>query len=188
MIKILNVLLMLYAVTIFAASACDEEGSGLTGLPVGDACTVDGECTGPGTPQCLVDGIFPLEEMANSDSGMAQDLADINVPLPGGYCSTVPPCATDADCGIGGSCFFPLRDVDPDVFADMIYVMQAKFGLNDDEAASVAAFSDFGQCLLPCEKDKDCKRDGYFCKTPLSDLLTLVPDSDKSTFCIGEDL
>jgi hypothetical protein len=189
MIKFLKTLLILCAVTIFAASACDEEGSNLPiELSVGSACTSDAECPGPGTPQCLIDGIFPLEEMANSDSGMAQDLADIYVPLPDGYCSTVPPCTTNADCGLGGACFFPLRDVDPDVFADMIDLMQEKFGLNDDEAASVAAFSDFGQCLTPCEKDEDCRREGYFCKTPLLDLLALVPDSDKSTFCIGEDL
>jgi hypothetical protein len=189
MIKILNVLLMLSAVTIFAASACDEEGTELPELSsVGSACTSDSECPGPGTPQCLIDGIFPLEEMANSDSGIAQDLADIYVPLPDGYCSNVPPCVTDADCGLGGGCFFPLRDVDPDVFDGMIDVMQEKFGLNDEEAASVAAFSDFGQCLKPCEEDKDCRREGYFCKTPLLDLLALVPDSDKTTFCIGEDL
>ena len=66
-------------------------------------------------------------------------------------------------------------------------VMQETFGLNDDELATVAAFSDFGQCLLPCEDNGDCKRDGYICATPLSELLSLVIGSDKSTYCIGEE-
>jgi hypothetical protein len=173
----------------FAVAACDDDNSDTfsTDTAVGAACTSDAECPGPGVPQCITDGIYPLAEMANSDSGMAQDLADIAVLLPGGYCSTVPPCTTDADCGAGGTCFFPLRDVDPEFFEGMIDTMQDKFGLNDEEAASVAAFKDFGQCLKACETDEDCPRDNYACKTPLLDLLALVVGSDHSKFCIGDD-
>ena len=181
--------LALCSIFVLALVGCDDNGSdeGSGEVMVGSACTDDGQCPGPGTPDCIEDGIYPLLDMANSDSGLAQDLADIGIDLPGGYCSTVPPCTTDAECGLGGACFFPLRDVDEEVWDSMMVVMQEKFGLTDDELATVAAFYDFGQCLRPCEDNGDCKRDGYVCVTPLSDLLALVTGSDKSTFCIGEE-
>ena len=96
----------------FAVTGCDDNGSdeGSGEVMAGSACVDDGQCPGPGTPDCIEAGIYPLTDMADSDSGMARDLADIGIPLPGGYCSTVPPCIADADCGLGGTCFFPLRD------------------------------------------------------------------------------
>ena len=151
------------------------------GLPAGAACTADADCAGPGTPQCIEQGLTPLAELADSEDEMARSLAEVGVALPDGYCSTVPPCTSDADCGRGGSCFFPLREVDADTFAGLV----ATLGLPPQDAAVLEGFLDYGQCLRACAGDADCSRDGYVCAVPLEDFLQLVPEADLSTFCIG---
>ncbi|HUU03342.1 MAG TPA: calcium-binding EGF-like domain-containing protein [Myxococcota bacterium] len=164
-----------------SGSACSN-GSGGKLLPVGSACAADAECAGPGTPQCLTDGLYPLAALANSSDPTAQGLAGIGVDLPGGYCSTVPPCATDADCGAGGNCFFPLRNVDREYFNGLVDAL----GLSPDDAAVVAGFIDYGRCLRSCGTSADCVRDGYVCATPIDDFLSLVDGADMGTFCVGE--
>ncbi len=164
-----------------SGSACSS-GSGGTLLPVGSPCASDTECARPGTPQCLTDGLYPLEALAGSSNPTAQGLAGIGVPLPGGYCSTVPPCVTNADCGTGGSCFFPLCHVDPDYFNTLVDALE----LSATDAAVVAGFIDYGRCLRACVTGADCGRDGYVCATPIEDFLSLVDGADMGTFCVGE--
>jgi hypothetical protein len=157
-------------------------GKSEKGLPVGSACTQDSQCAGPGVPDCLTDGLFPLARLADSENPTAKGLAGIGVPLPGGYCSNVPPCATDADCGEGGTCFFPLKNVDETYFKNLV----AALGLPPADAAVLEGFLTYGQCLLRCETQSNCPRTGYVCATPLDDFLSLVQGADRSTFCIGE--
>ncbi len=167
---------------VVALVACsDGGGGGDDGLPVGSACALDAECAGPGVPQCMTGGLYPLAGLASSQDPTAQGLADIGVPLPGGYCSTVPPCATNADCGAGGSCFFPLKDVDPAYFATLV----AALGLQPADAAILEGFLSYGQCLDACRTNADCTRAGYVCATPIDDFLSLVEGADRGTFCIG---
>ena len=163
------------------ATACGG-GKSEKGLPVGSACTQDSQCAGPGIPDCLTDGLYPLARLANSENPTAKGLAGIGVPLPGGYCSNVPPCATDADCGTGGTCFFPLKNVDETYFKNLV----AALGLPPADAAVLEGFLTYGQCLLRCQTQSDCPRTGYVCATPLDDFLALVQGADRSTFCIGE--
>jgi hypothetical protein len=187
MIRSLNILSILFAAAVFALSGCEEKAAGLelTGLPAGDPCSVDDECTGPGEPQCVTEGIFPLAELADSDNDRLQllDVANVGLSLPGGYCSTEPNCTDDDDCGAGGSCFFPLRDVTAEFFEGLVDILD----LPEDEEAVMTTLIDFGQCLKACDNDSDCKRDGYLCGTPLADFLAMVDGADQSTFCIGED-
>ncbi len=151
------------------------------GLPVGSACTQDKQCAGPGVPDCLTDGLFPLAGLASSQNPTAKGLATIGVPLPDGYCSTVPPCATDADCGKDGSCFFPLRNVDPTYFSSLVTAL----GLDPADSAVLEGFISYGQCLKKCSTPSDCPRTGYTCDTPLKDFLSLVQNADMGTYCIG---
>jgi Notch-like protein len=157
-------------------------GSTVSGLPVGSACTQGAQCAGPGVPDCLTDGLYPLAALASSQDPTAQGLAGIGVPLPGGYCSTVPPCTTDADCGLGGSCFFPLKNVDPAYFGLLVSAL----GLQPADAAVVEGFLAYGQCLQRCRNQADCTRTGYVCATPIDDFLALVEGADRSTYCIGQ--
>ncbi|MCK9523435.1 MAG: hypothetical protein M0R76_10415, partial [Proteobacteria bacterium] len=154
----------------------------VTGAPVGEACTVDADCAGPGTPQCLLGGLYPLSSLSESPDETAQMLATLGVNLPGNYCSTAGSCTTDDDCGQGGSCFFPLRDADPDLFV----VLVGALGLSETDSALVGGFLNFGQCLKACDTNDDCPREGYTCATPIGDFIGLVPNADLSTYCIGE--
>ncbi len=199
MTQTLRYMFILCSILIFPLTACDLNLDGsddtpdenpdggnpndasLTGLAVGSPCASDDECTGPGVPQCLTEGIFPLKDLASSDNATAQGFAELGFPMPDGYCSTVPPCTDDGDCGAGGTCFFPLRDVDPDEFESMVSVL----GLTGDDLTSILAFLDYGQCLEVCETAADCTRDGYACMTPMADMLALVDGADLSTFCVG---
>ncbi len=171
----------------FAVSACDDgESDGDSNeTAAGSACTADSECPGPGTPQCITEGVYPLAELEDSDNERLEllDVANVGLSLPGGYCSTEPNCVDDTDCGLGGTCFSPLQDVDPAFFEGLIELLE----LPGDEAAIMMTIMDFGQCLKACDSDSDCSRDGYLCGTPLADFLSMVEGSDQSTFCIGEE-
>ena len=79
----------------------------------GKECSDNGDC-GPGTCAMMVQGLDGMQAMA-----------------PGGYCMGA--CATDADCGSGGSC------------------VQAGFGMMG-----------MGLCYKDCMADTDC-REGYVC-------------------------
>ncbi|MBN2802602.1 MAG: hypothetical protein JXR91_05885 [Deltaproteobacteria bacterium] len=150
-------------------------------LTVGSPCTKDAQCADPGKPLCITDGLYPLASLASSENEASKGLAMLGVDLPEGYCSTVPTCATDADCGQGGTCFFPLKDVDEATYAGLVSALS----LPADDASVLSSFLTYGQCLQSCKKDNDCKREGYECATPLGDFIGLVPGSDMSTFCIG---
>ncbi|MCA9532348.1 MAG: hypothetical protein KC593_01670 [Myxococcales bacterium] len=103
--------------------------------------------------------------------------------MPGGYCSTVPNCATDDDCGPGGECFFPLEFVDPSVLAEGVSVL----GLARQEDVDIfLSFGTYGHCLQPCADDSVCSRPGYTCTAPLSDFIGLVGGDTTSTFCVGD--
>jgi hypothetical protein len=172
---------------MFAVSACDDDNSDTasTDPAVGSACATDAECPGPGVSQCITEGIYPLAALADSDNDKLEllDVASVGLNLPGGYCSTEPNCVDEDDCGVGGTCFFPLRDVESDFFDGLISLLE----LPEDEAAVMMTLVDFGQCLRACDDDGDCPREGYVCGTPLADFLAMVDGSDQSTFCIGED-
>ena len=140
------------------------------GLPVGSACRMDGQCAGPGMPRCI-DQIRPLAKLT-----MDPAIAAIGVDFPGGYCSTEPSCHSDAECGAGGTCFWPLQHVTAEVLK-MIGTT-----INTD----VTSFGQYGVCLRACKSAGDC-RPGYVCDVPLKDLISLVPGAtlDK-TFCVGD--
>jgi len=173
---------LLITICLALSLATCKSSSSDNGLPVGSACSAASECAGPGTPQCLTGGLYPLAELAGSASSVARGLADVGMPMPDGYCTTVPPCTTDADCGQGGTCFFPLKNVDADYFTTLVEALM----LPEADAAVLMGFLDFGQCLAACDSDGDCVRDGYVCVTPINDFLVLVEGADMSTFCIGE--
>lgn len=151
------------------------------GLPAGSPCTADNECGGANA-QCLVAGLYPLSALGTSDDPVAQMFASLGLPLPGGYCSTVPVCATDSDCGPGGTCFFPLEEVDPDLLAEGVGVLGL---MNQADIDVFLSFGTYGQCLQACTSDDDCTRAGYRCTAPLSDFISLVGGDVESTFCVG---
>ena len=163
---------------IFTVSACDDNDSvgDSDEIGAGSACTADNECPGPGVPQCITEGVYPLAELADSDNDRLEllDVANVGLSLPGGYCSTEPNCVDDDDCGTGGTCFSPLQDVEEEFFEALVALLE----LPDDEAAIMMALMDFGQCLKACEADRDCPRSGYVCGTPLADFLAMVEGSD----------
>jgi hypothetical protein len=151
------------------------------GLPAGSPCTINSECGGANA-LCLADGLFPLSALGDSTDPVAQSFAALGLPLPGGYCSTVPTCATDADCGPGGSCFFPLEQVDPALLEEGVGVLGL---MNQADIDIFLSFGTYGQCLQACESNTDCTRQGYVCTAPLSDFIGLVGGDVESTFCVG---
>ncbi len=181
--KITFAALLLTVTTCLAlyGTGCSSDSGGTPLKPVGAQCMLDAECSGS-SPECLREGLYPLSALAGSSDPAAKGLAGIGVPLPGGYCSNIAPCATNADCGINGSCFFPLRNVDPDYFNTLVEAL----GLSATDAAVVAGFVDYGRCLRACATNADCLRDGYICATPIDDFLSIVDGADRGTFCIGE--
>lgn len=162
----------------------DIDGDVENGFPVGSQCTEDPECSGP-DPVCLQEDIAPLAAFSDSDNDIARDLArSVVIPMPDSYCSNTAPCATDADCGIGGRCFLPLADVDEEEYASLVSALS----LSEEEEVTLVGFHSYGQCLKPCESDEDCVRPGYHCAVPLEDFLVLVESigARMETYCIGE--
>ncbi|MDY0004740.1 MAG: hypothetical protein RBU30_25815, partial [Polyangia bacterium] len=175
------------------ASACggkyvlqQEPDAGPDGalLPVGAACGADHQCSGP-SPDCVSDGLRPLESFSTSENEAARTLAStVVIPLPDTYCSNEAPCTSDADCGDEGRCFLPLIDVPEADFQGLVNAL----GLSTDEASTLAGFREYGQCLRPCETEADCPREGYVCAVPLESFLLLVESlgARMETYCIGE--
>ena len=158
------------------ASSCDTCGSpnpmpnpdgSVVGLPTGAACTADSQCSGS-TPDCI-DGLYPLTGLDVPD-----ELMTVGVALPGGYCSTVAPCASDTDCGDDGQCFRPLADITDETLSSL------ESFLGD----STQTFKNYGACLLPCTTNADC-RPGYACEVPIAEFLGLVPGARMETYCVG---
>lgn len=149
----------------------DEPPSPGGNRPVGSACTSDDQCAGPGTPACL-DDYLPLLELTDDPA-----FQQIGLIFQGGYCSTEGDCRSDADCGEGGSCFYPLENVTQETLDAL-----AGVGLPFD----VNAFAGTALCMKACESDGDC-RPGYTCGVPIGDLLQLVQGASDATFCIGPD-
>jgi hypothetical protein len=141
------------------------------GLAVGAVCTADAECSGYGTPTCIA-GLYPLATLT-ADPG----LQAIGLPLPGGYCSAAPSCASDAQCGTGGKCFQPLADVTDETLDTIASTLPD---------VDVHQFAQYGACLDPCVDNTEC-REGYVCATPIASLLGLVPGARLETFCVGHD-
>jgi len=164
--------------------ASTGDASGMSELPVGAACSVDPQCSGPG-PDCIAERIEPLAEFASSENAAARQLArQVVIELPEGYCSNEAPCASDTDCGDEGQCFLPLTDVDEQEYRDLVEIL----GLSADETETLVAFHDYGQCLRPCTDAADCPRDGYVCAVPLADFLGMVENmgARMETYCIGD--
>lgn len=151
------------------------------GAPAGSPCTVNSECSGP-NELCLADGLYPLSALASSDDPTAQTFAALGLPLPGGYCSTVPSCTSDAQCGVGGTCFFPLRDVPAATLAEGVAVLGL---VNQADRDIFLSFGTYGQCLQACDSDTDCTRPGYRCVAPLNEFVGLIGGDTESTFCVG---
>ncbi|MFT7621418.1 MAG: hypothetical protein ACI9WU_000581 [Myxococcota bacterium] len=147
-------------------------------LPTGAQCTAAAECSGT-NPVCL-ETLKPLDGQIVPSGNPEADAVweNIGVDLPGGYCSTDPSCASDADCGAEGTCFQPLADVSQEDL-DALTALNLPFDINE--------FATFGVCLKGCESAGDC-REGYGCEIPIADLLSLVPGSSTATFCIGDGL
>jgi hypothetical protein len=152
------------------------------GLPAGSPCTANDQCGGANA-LCLTDGLFPLSALADSPDEGARTFAALGLPLPSGYCSTVPNCVTDADCGPGGECFFPLEFVDPEILEEGVSVL----GLARQEDVDIfLSFGNYGHCLQPCTNDAACTREGYACAAPLAEFIGLVGGDTESTFCVGD--
>src|SRR5262245_55010671 len=126
----------------------------------GAACTSDSECDGPGTPQCLT-GLFPFSTMTGSS------VRTDGLSLLGGYCSVMPYCELDSDCGDGGVCYHPLAGVDPTVIATA----------GETLATDFTSFQRLGVCLDPCTEASDC-RPGYVCTLPFYDTLSNIAGAD----------
>ncbi|MBK8591032.1 MAG: hypothetical protein IPN77_18240 [Sandaracinaceae bacterium] len=125
--------------------------------------------------------LSPLEALADSTDPTAQTFAELGLPLPGGYCSTVPTCADDTDCGPGGTCFFPLEMVSEETLEMGVAVL----GLaNQADRDIFMSFLTYGQCLQACDAPEDCTRSGYRCVAPLSEFVGII-GGDIETFCVG---
>ena len=145
---------------------------------VGGPCDTAEECPGPGTPVCLTE-YMPVAPLIyeDADPANAATYESIGLLFPGKACSTDGSCRTDADCGDGGACFWPLEEVEQSTLDDLIG-LELPFDINEFKNASL--------CLAPCESDCDC-REGYICGRPIGDLISLVPGSSETTYCIADE-
>ncbi|MBK7153831.1 MAG: hypothetical protein IPH72_18950 [Sandaracinaceae bacterium] len=142
---------------------------------------MSGECGGANA-LCLAEGLYPLRALEDSTDPTAQTFAELGLPLPGGYCSTVPTCADDTDCGPGGTCFFPLEMVSEETLEMGVAVL----GLaNQADRDIFMSFLTYGQCLQACDAPEDCTRSGYRCVAPLSEFVGIIGGDIESTFCVG---
>ena len=156
-----------------------EDVEASMGAAVGSACATDEACSGPGEPACLTE-IKPLEGLVRASGNPEADAIweEIGLEFEGGYCSTRGNCASDADCGEGGTCFQPLATVSDEV-------LDSLNSLGEGLPFDIYEFAEFGACLDACEGDSDCPREGYTCDVPLRDVLSLVNGAALNTFCIS---
>lgn len=175
------------SVTPDAATARDSAAPPRTEPNVGAACARDADCVGPKAPRCeeridpgaTVEGVLLVtEDLFGSgvdDGGVWPTVSDLEVAVPGGYCSGA--CVNDADCGDGAACFG-------------LAPLLALFGLLPDGGMPGGFFSDSGICLQPCDRDGDCRElEGHVCRDGLAGAPPLpeisgVPTLTPFTVCL----
>lgn len=144
------------------------------GEPVGSPCTSDSECDSPTSPECLEE-LRPLASLA----GVPQELAELGLEFPSGYCSSVLSCASDADCGDQGGCYRPFREVSAQTLRDL----EPPLGVS---AGSLDFLPGYGVCLRTCTSASSCES-GQKCEAPLADFVGMVPGAiNDVTYCVPD--
>ncbi len=171
---------------VVAAVACGGGGGGgpidagvdgtgpNEGLAVGSPCTQASQCESPTSPECLQE-LKPLASLA----GVPEELAELGLEFPDGYCSSVLDCAGDADCGARGACYRPFREVTPGTLRKL----EPPLGVTEGTLDFLPAY---GVCLRSCSVPGDCEV-GQLCEAPLTDFISLVPGAiNDTTFCVPD--
>jgi hypothetical protein len=157
----------------YAGDVCETQ----TVVPdrvIGQSCTSDAQCDVRGTARCLTE-IHPLMSVLPP----TEFLATIGLDFERGYCSNQPNCASNIECGPGGKCLAPFRNVTDQTLRDL----EATFG-GALATGALDFLGGYGVCLRECEDNYQCFAD-QTCEVVMTEFISQVPGSvNTQTFCV----
>jgi hypothetical protein len=160
----------------FSGTNCETQDT-VRDRVIGQSCESDSQCNVPGTARCMTE-MHPLEDALPPSDPLSQ----VGLDFARGYCSNEPGCASDLQCGAGGKCLAPFRQVT----AQTLRALEGTF--NPPLASGDLDFlASYGACLRSCEDNLECFSD-QACQFVMPEFIAAVPDSvNDKTFCVPHD-
>jgi len=158
--------------------ACAEGGCTSGGdRVIGQSCTADDQCKVPGTPRCLTE-IHPLEDVLPPTEFLSQ----VGLDFARGYCSNMPTCAANIQCGPHGKCLAPFREVTAEALRDLERIFDPPLA-----PGTFDFLAGYGVCLRSCADSFECFAD-QACQLVMSEFISQVPGSiNVDTFCVPHE-